>query len=389
MNSDWDSDRGGRDAWVAWMTDVMRESLRVVKPGGYALVWSLPRTSHWTAWALEEAGWEIRDSVIHVFFQGMPKSLDAGKALDRLAGAERPVVGKAPWSQPAISGHHGGLGHSGVRFAPEGRFTPDVTSPATDDAQEWDGWGSGLKPAHETWWLARKPSDLSVAENLLTWGTGALNIDATRIKFASESDERESKAKNQHADFGTKPGGNAIYGDYSMVGPTNYDPPGRWPANVVASDRVFDGTIDGVPVQGVVGGGASKGGAYPKQRGVGRSTSFGPGRPTEGGPRQMGDEGGKSRYFVLPKASRRDRDSGVPGARPVQNDHIAVKSLALMRHLVRLVARKGSLILDPFAGSGSTGVAAALEGMDYLLVEREPEYVAIARARLGLDENGQ
>src|SRR5450759_2868890 len=267
MNSGWDSDRGGRDAWVAWMTDVLRESLRVVKPGGYALVWSLPRTSHWTGWALEEAGWEIRDSVIHVFLQGMPKSLDAGKALDRLAGAERPVVGKAPWSQPAISGHHGGLGHSSVRFASEGRFTPDATSPATDDAQEWDGWGSGLKPAHETWWLARKPSDLSVAENLLTWGTGALNIDATRIKFASEADVRESKAKNQHADFGTKPGGNAIYGDYSMVGPTNYDPPGRWPANVVASDRVFDGTIDGVPVQGVVGGGASKGGAYPTQRG--------------------------------------------------------------------------------------------------------------------------
>ena len=103
----------------------------------------------------------------------------------------------------------------------------------------------------------------------------------------------------------------------------------------------------------------------------------------------MGDEGGKSRYFVLPKASRRDRDSGVPGARPVRNDHIAVKSVVLMRHLVRLVARKGSLVLDPFAGSGSTGVAAALEGMDYLLVEREPEYVAIARARLALDEDGQ
>jgi hypothetical protein len=95
LNTGWDSDRGGRDAWVAWMADVLRESLRVVKPGGYALVWSLPRTSHWTGWALEEAGWEIRDSVIHVFFQGMPKSLDAGKALHRLAGAERPVVGKA------------------------------------------------------------------------------------------------------------------------------------------------------------------------------------------------------------------------------------------------------------------------------------------------------
>jgi hypothetical protein len=202
MNTGWDSDRGGRDAWVAWMTDVLRESLRVVKPGGYALVWSLPRTSHWTAWALEEAGWEIRDSVMHVFLQGMPKSLDAGKALDRLAGAERPVVGKAPWSQPAISGHHGGLGHPGVRFAPEGRFTPDVTSPATDDAQEWDGWGSGLKPAHETWWLARKPTDLSVAENLLTWGTGALNIDATRI--GADGGSRRRREGDQRATRGRR-----------------------------------------------------------------------------------------------------------------------------------------------------------------------------------------
>lgn len=434
MNTGWDSDRGGRDAWVSWLTDVLRESLRVVKPGGHALVWSLPRTSHWTGWALEEAGWEIRDSVIHVFFQGMPKSLDAAKAVDRLAGR-------------------------------------DHASPSTDEI-EWDGWGSGLKPAHETWWLARKPSDLSVAENLLTWGTGALNIGATRVKFASEADEHESKAKNQHAAFGTQPGGNAVYGDYSMVARTNYNPPGRWPANVVLSDPVFDGevegvvgggtsgpgvwgtsnkgtnpdrsfngspgraeyrttasveedgpagksryfalpkasrrdrdgrwpanlvlsdpvfdgTIDGVPIEGVVGGGASKGGSYPTQRGVGRSTSFGAGRPTAGGARQMGDEGGKSRYFVLPKASRRDRDSGVPGARPVQNDHVAVKSVALMRHLVRLVARRGSLILDPFAGSGTTGVAAALEGIDYLLIEREPEYVAIARARLGLDKVGE
>jgi site-specific DNA-methyltransferase (adenine-specific) len=383
MNAGWDGDRGGRDAWVAWMTEVLRECLRVVKPGGHALVWSLPRTSHWTGLALEDAGWEVRDALIHVFFQGMPKSLDAGKALDRLAGATRPVVGRAPWSQPAISGHHGGLGHPGVRLAPGGRFTPDVTSPATDDAREWDGWGSGLKPAHETWWLARKPTDLSVAENLITWGTGALNIDASRVGFASAADEHESKAKNQHADFGTAPGGNAIYGDYSMVPRANYDPPGRWPANVVLTDPVFDGGVEDV-----VGGGTMTGGSFPAQRGVGRSTNFGPGGPTEGGARQMGDEGGKSRYFVLPKASRRDRDSGVPGARPVENDHIAVKSLALMRHLVRLVARKGSLVLDPFAGSGTTGVAAAIEGTDYLLIEREREHVLIARARLGLDEGG-
>ena len=378
MNSNWDSDRGGRDAWVAWMTDVLRESLRVVKPGAYALVWSLPRTSHWTAWALEEAGWEIRDSVMHVFLQGMPKSLDAGKALDRLAGAERPVVGKAPWSQPAISGHHGGLGHSGVRFAPEGRFTPNVTSPATEDAQEWDGWGSGLKPAHETWWLARKPSDLTVAENLLTWGTGALNIDDCRVG----TDE----ISVHNAPPGSFAGGEAGRGSDTSSYRTHV---GRWPANVVLSDPVFDGEVEDV-----VGGGTSAPvvwGTSNKNTDPDRMFNGSPGRAEYRTQASVDENGpaGKSRYFVLPKASRRDRDSGVPGARPVQNDHIAVKSLALMRHLVRLVARKGSLILDPFAGSGSTGVAAALERMDYLLIEREREYAAIARARLGLDEEGE
>jgi site-specific DNA-methyltransferase (adenine-specific) len=312
---------------------------------------------------------------MHVFLQGMPKSLDAGKALDRLAGAERPVVGKAPWSQPAISGHHGGLGHEGVRFAPEGRFTPDVTSPATEDAQEWDGWGSGLKPAHETWWLARKPTDLSVAENLLTWGTGALNIDATRIGTA------EGRGGDATATSGT--------GSGNTTGGSTTSPIGRWPANVVLSDPVFDGGVEDV-----VGGGTSAPGVWGtsnKRTNPDRMFNGSPGRAEYRTQASVDEKGpaGKSRYFVLPKASRRDRDSGVPGARPVRNDHIAVKSVVLMRHLVRLVARKGSLILDPFAGSGTTGVAAALEGMDYLLIEREREYIGIARARLGLHEEGE
>jgi hypothetical protein len=365
---------------------VLRESLRVVKPGGYALVWSLPRTSHWTGWALEEAGWEIRDSVMHVFLQGMPKSLDAGKAIDRLAAVERPVVGKAPWSQPAISGHNAGRGHPSAHDAPEGRFMPDVTSAAPDDAREWDGWGSGLKPAHETWWLARKPSGLNVAENLLTWGIGALNLPASRVYSERGDGVWGSSNEDCVSGFNASPDRQAYRSEATEAADGLV---GRWPANVVLSDRVFDGVIDGVPIEGVVGGGTSKGGSYPTQRGVGRSTGFGAGKPTEGGPRQMGGEGGKSRYFVLPKASRRDRDSGVEDARPVQNDHIAVKGLDLMRHLVRLVARKGCLVLDPFAGSGSTGVAAALESMDYLLIEREREYVTIARARLGLDEEGE
>jgi site-specific DNA-methyltransferase (adenine-specific) len=339
MGANWDGDRGGRDSWIAWMTEVLREGLRVLKPGAYALVWSLPRTSHWTALALEEAGFEIKDAIIHVFLQGMPKSADLGPAVAAL----------------------------------------DPTASA-----EWTGFAQGLKPAHETWWLARKPTDLSAAENVLAWGTGALNIDAARIKFASEPDERESKDKNRHGDFGTKPGGNVVYGDYSMVARTNYDPPGRWPPNVLLTDPVFDGDVEDV-----VGGGTSAPGVWGtsnKDTNPDRMFNGSPGRADYRTTASVDERepAGKSRYFVVPKASRRDRDSGVRDAGPVENDHIAVKSLALMRHLVRLVAPKGSLVLDPFAGSGSTGVACQLEGMDYLLIEQEPDYVAIARGRLGL-----
>jgi hypothetical protein len=292
MGAEWDSDRGGRDEWVSWMTDIARECYRVLKPGAHGLVWALPRTSHWTALALEDAGFEIRDSVLHVFAQGMPKSHDVGKAIDRLAGGEGAAI------------------------------------PATEQTERWDGHGTALKPAHEVWWLVRKTPEGAVAENVLRWGTGGLDIAGTRLACATGD---LPKAGHRTANFGDerarrRPGGNGS-------GIWEADQLGRWPANVVLSDAVF---------------------------------------------------GGKSRFFLIPKASPRDRDSGVPGSRPVENNHIAVKPLELMRHLVRLVAPKGGLLLDPFAGSGSTGVAAGLEGVDYLLIEQDQGNVEIARARLGL-----
>jgi site-specific DNA-methyltransferase (adenine-specific) len=366
MGAEWDSDRGGRDAWVAWMTDVARECYRVMKPGAHGLVWSLPRTSHWTAWALENAGFEIRDSVLHVFFQGMPKSLDVSKDLDRRAGAEREIAGVNPNCRPNCtqdntlykSGFVGKVDH--------------LTSPATDAARAWEGYGSGLKPAHETWWLIRKAPEGALALNVLRWGTGGLDIDGARVTCA---DEDLPKAGHRTANFGDERAKRRSGGNGS--GAWAADQLGRWPANTVLSDPVFDGDFP----DEVVGGGQSKAAGNRPAR---RTKGFWADKPEQRLVFQKMDGGGKSRFFLIPKASQRDRNSGVPGAPATENNHIAVKPLELMRHLVRLVAPKGGLVIDPFAGSGTTGVAAVLEGVDYLLIEQDEANAEIARARLGL-----
>lgn len=191
MGREWDSDKGGRTQWVGWLSQVMREALRCLKPGGHALVWALPRTSHWTALALEDAGFEIRDCVYHLFGSGFPKSLDISKAIDKMADAEREVIG-----------HVDGRGsYDGSIRTPREKFTGNVwnngeaggttlapiTAPATPEAQQWQGYGTALKPAVECWWLCRKPlSESSIAANVLRWSTGAINIDACRVGAENE-----------------------------------------------------------------------------------------------------------------------------------------------------------------------------------------------------------
>src|SRR5271166_2991347 len=182
MNLEFDSDKGGRDQWVSWLTSIMGEAKRVLKHGGHALVWALPRTSHWSACAVENAGFEIRDIIAHVFGSGFPKSLDISKAIDKMAGAEREVLktlpaGTGPLKRGHVSSTGGGMS-IGTERSPELK----VTAPSTDAAKEWEGWGTALKPAHEHWILARKPiTEDTVAENVLKWGTGGINVDASRI----------------------------------------------------------------------------------------------------------------------------------------------------------------------------------------------------------------
>lgn len=401
MGKAWDHDKGGRDAWIAWMTEIARECWRVLKPGSHALVWALPRTSHWTATAWEDAGFEPRDRIAHCFGSGFPKSLDASKAIDKAAGAKREVVGLSPWTQPAKSGHHGGLVDSHVHLFDEGgRFRPDVTAPATDAARQWQGWGTALKPAIEDWWLLRKPLVGTVAENVQRYGTGALNIDGCRI--AGDEDGSRNRPPSRL-------GSEATYAQdewtrNAVVQRQDTRGLGRWPANLIhdGSEEVvalFPQSEDGVAVN------RHRPPEIPNQ-------VYGKGWKHSGRDEGYGGQGSAARFFYVPKASKQDRDEGCEGLveQPAgalksgdggwrdeesrgrqprhdvrlvaRNHHPTVKPTALMRYLVRLVTPPGGVVLDPFMGSGSTGKACVLEGFDFIGIEQDAEYCAIAEKRI-------
>ncbi len=197
MNASWDSNKGSRNQWIAWLTEVMEEALRVMKPGAHGLVWALPRTSHWTGMALEDAGFEVREKITHHFGSGFPKSANIGKNIDKMAGAERELVGHRPlayadsdcWGTPNSNSDASKQNLTGTEYTPNGNVANGarpVTAPATDEAKRWEGWGSGLKPSTEDWWLVRKPlSEKNIALNVLKHSTGGINVDASRIRSAA------------------------------------------------------------------------------------------------------------------------------------------------------------------------------------------------------------
>lgn len=430
MGKSWDSDKGGRDQWIAWLADVMRECYRVLKPGAHGLVWALPRTSHWTATALEDAGFEVRDVITHLFGSGFPKSHDVSKAIDKAAGAERPVVGKGQWAgRGAISAD--GSNDGWKRPSHEQHTDRFITAPATDDARQWQGYGTALKPASEHWILIRKPlSEKTVAANVLKHGTGGINIDGCRI---GTTDKFGGGAKR-----GTD---GAIYGKFDTYekgdGFVEGSSLGRFPANLVLShndDCELVGTkkvkpgngsgragkgangfrteyVGGVKdADGFTGGFVSEDGTetveawqctegcavrmLDEQSLASGMHSAGAARdgstakvaesynasgyelPANRNMRRLGDSGGASRFYYVAKASKSDRGEG--------NTHPTVKSTKLMEYLVRLVTPAGGTVIDPFMGSGSTGVAAKREGFGFVGIERDPDYLAIAQKRTAI-----
>lgn len=345
MGKKWDYDVPTIDLW--------KECFRVLKPGGHLLAFAGTRTQHRMAVRIEDAGFEIRDMIAWVYGSGFPKSHNIGKALNN----------------------------------------PDM-----------EGWGTALKPALEPITVARKPlSEKSVADNVLKWGTGGINIDGCRIGFKDEADYKESTQKNQHQDFGTKPMvNNNTYGDWSMVQPKNYKPEGRFPANIILDEEAGKIMDEQSGVSKSTGGSGDK-----SMGGLGVNGKYGKyalnvDAANKGG---LGDTGGASRFFYCAKASKSERNKGLDefeeknmpygsggGAMPSGNEntvktknknfHPTVKPVKLMQYLVRLVTPPKGIVLDPFCGSGTTGIACKLEGFEFVGIEQDAEYSKIAEARI-------
>ena len=357
MGKRWDYDVPSVDVW--------RECLRVLKPGGHLLAFAGTRTQHRMACRIEDAGFEIRDLIAWVYGSGFPKSLDVSKAIDKGEGAEREVVG--------VSARHGGgakvfENQGGTGFATNGQ--PNITAPATDAARQWSGWGTALKPALEPITFARKPLNGTVAENVLQHGTGAINVEECRVPIDAEADASQLRAMNRNkreTDDGW--GMSKVSGDMPSVVRME----GRWPANFI-----HDGSGEVVQLFPNEAGACAPA-SGPTLTGRTEATAAFGGRPgTDRAPAFHADTGSAARFFYCAKASKRDRDHGSG----IRNHHPTVKPTALMAYLCRLVTPPGGTVLDPFMGSGSTGRGAIVEGFGFIGIEREADYLEIARARI-------
>ena len=505
---------GDGPAQQAWHLAWALELLRVLKPGAHLLAFGGTRTYHRMVCAIEDAGFEIRDSLHWFYGSGFPKSLNVSKALDDAAGVEREKIGEGV-GRTGEAAQPQGSSFSDDSYQWPGKF--DITAPATDAAKQWDGWGTALKPAHEPVVLARKPLIGTVAANVIRYGTGALNIDASRIHsgpsagggVSGSSALGQSSGWNAHENRTT-----AI--DRSMAS-------GRWPANILLDEDAaaeldeqtgvlksganptrrkghkfgpscygqFGGKTE-VPARGADEGMGSRlfkvikcdesvsavelalmvgrrhedasalsrakanhkqdtstpqastietqnwseqkeDPATPTTRSSGDEPLLGPqheeptqktsraldagqneatgitpttpGQPTSrecvaaatsGSTSQKSEHGekdlGGSRFRYVAKPKRGERDAWLrqqAGNNGPPNFHPTVKPIELMRYLVRLVTPKNGIVLDPFIGSGSTGVAALLEGFRCIGIEQSAEYAELARARMGPAAPGQ
>lgn len=344
MGKKWDN------TGIAYNIDLWAECLRVLKPGGHLLAFSGTRTYHRMAVAIEDAGFEIRDMIEWVYGSGFPKSLNIGKAVDKLQGNEREEISRG--------GKCGVFAHSGSGAE---QNIDEYEAVVTKGNSEWEGWGTALKPAHEPICMARKPlAEKNVANNVLKWGTGGINVDESRVEEG-----------------------------------------GRFPANLI-----HDNSDEVVNLFPNTKGSKASGLTPTKARATFNNSIAGINRTG------FDDNGNASRFFKSiiynPKASKAERNKGLgvveDGNKRPQgeafrdgsaitehserkgNNHPTVKPIALMEYLIKMVTPKGGTVLDPFMGSGSTGVAAKKNGYDFIGIDMTPEYIEIAKARINATE---
>lgn len=408
-----------------WFTEWALLALRALKPGGHALVFGGTRTFHRLACALEDAGFEIRDVLSWNYASGFPKSLDVAKTIDKAARG-CPQGGKDPDSPNAgkfktqrtegkrsdvDKGQHFGAGASQWAQIGAEITTPAVKKPLDPSAVPWEGWGTALKPAWEPVIVARKPLIGTVADNVLAHGTGAINIDATRIETTENPSAARRAGKAPGREIGTWANDRRSPETFAAERPG--EALGRWPANVVF-DEEAGAVLDAQS-------GVRSSGNYPKTRlGIGYGKNEGRRNTGTVSIERPTSEGGASRFFFCAKASRKERDAGLEDLPDARNDrfptrfctqcgvnvpevgscgcenpaiefreakrskniHPTVKPISLMEWLLKLIVPPGGIVLDTFAGSGTTGCAAEKLGIRALLVEREAEYIPIINGRL-------
>ncbi|MFZ4402479.1 MAG: DNA-methyltransferase [Pseudobdellovibrionaceae bacterium] len=415
LGLEWDKNKGGRKEWIAWLTQIMTECHRILKPGAHGFVWAIPRTSHWTGAALEDAGFQVKDVITHIFGSGFPKNVAVDKAIDRakytstdelfkvtgwiksrrdelgltnkkldeIAGVKggachwtampphgqpnvptkerweklEAVLGPAPewvfamikpanelgenWSKRTVVGQYkkdaggiGGLAFKSVHNA--------MTEPISDLSKPWTGWGTALKPASEHWILIQKPiSEHNIAANVLKHGVGGINIDQSRIPIhgkipsATNLDFREGGFL---WDAGTR----------SQSSVYHQHPSGRFPANVILTrSNDLDCPARVMNDQ--------------SEREVEVAQYFKNFKP-------------EAPFLYCKKPGKDERD-------PL-NNHPTVKPLRLMRYLCKMLTPPNGTVLDPFMGSGTTGVAALFEKYNFIGIERDENYHQIATKRL-------
>ena len=441
MGKKWDYDVPSVEFW--------KEVYRVLKPGGHIVSFGGTRTYHRMVVNIEDAGFEIRDQIMWIYGSGFPKSLNVGKAVDKLNGSEREVVGKR-WE----------LSRDGVKRNPKNHndeetqtiknmAVPSWNIDVTKGTSEWEGFGTALKPANEPICLARKPlSEKSVAENVLKWRTGGINVDGCRVGFQNENDKESAKPGSLNAT-----GKNSMFG---LKSGNEINDEGRFPANIIFEcicDEVIKGEKGEVKMRDKLNkhSGSSlfntniigsenydykdKGDIHTnpdcpcrlldEQSGESKSSKSNMKSAQSGNNdgrynwnngekndfesvRGHNDKGGASRFFYQAKVSKAERNMGLDGFEekqtavsdkavleykgvqgkyqaakaPAKNNHPTVKPINLMTYLCRLITPANGIVLDPFMGSGSTGVAAQLEGFRFVGMEMDSEYFKIAEARI-------
>jgi len=380
MGKQWDYDVPSVELW--------KECYRVLKPGGYLLSFGSSRTYHRMAVKVEDAGFEIRDQIMWVYGSGFPKSHNIGKAIDKILGNERKILGtKANFSLDGSKrnpNNHRVIGESAKEIQHEYGYKKGWDTLVTEGHSEWEGFGTALKPAHEPIVMARKPFKGSVAKNVLKWNTGGINIDDCRIG-------EELITTNG-------------YGINGFVASENYKPSshiGRFPANIIFDEEA------GILLDEQSGYTKTKSDKNYKHNKTNSDSDIFKSRGTYT-PRE--DEGGASRFFYCPKPSKKEKEEGLenleskllsrvnkgglendPRWEPKlrKNTHSTVKPLKLIQYLIRLVTPIGGITIDPFFGSGTSGKSALKEDNDYKFIgiEKEKEYFDISVERCQYEYN--